>query len=43
MAGEILGKVADLLADALKVHRSVKDVILCTKEGVVVAAGLQEE
>ncbi len=38
MAGEILGKVADLLADALKVHRSVKDVILCTKEGVVVAA-----
>jgi predicted regulator of Ras-like GTPase activity (Roadblock/LC7/MglB family) len=38
MAGEILGKVADLLGDALKVHRSVKDVILCTREGVVVAA-----
>ncbi|RDE11433.1 MAG: hypothetical protein C4K47_09915 [Candidatus Thorarchaeota archaeon] len=38
MAGETLGKVADLLGDALKVHRSVKNVILCTKEGVVVAA-----
>jgi predicted regulator of Ras-like GTPase activity (Roadblock/LC7/MglB family) len=38
MPGETLGKVADLLGDALKVHRSVKNVILSTKEGVVVAA-----
>ncbi len=38
MAGEVIAKVADLLQEALSVHSSVKSVILCTKEGVVVAA-----
>ncbi|MHA2024616.1 MAG: hypothetical protein ACW98U_01850 [Candidatus Thorarchaeota archaeon] len=38
MPGETLGEVATLLEEALKVHRSVKNVVLCTKEGVVVAA-----
>jgi predicted regulator of Ras-like GTPase activity (Roadblock/LC7/MglB family) len=43
MPGEMLGKVADLLEDALKVHKSVKNVILSTKEGVVVAAVSHQE
>jgi len=38
MAGDTLGEVASLLEETLKVHRSVKQVVLCTKEGVVVAA-----
>jgi hypothetical protein len=38
MPGETLGEVATLLEETLKVHRSVKNAILCTKEGVVVAA-----
>lgn len=38
MPGETLGEVATLLEDTLKVHRSVKNAVLCTKEGVVVAA-----
>ncbi|MBE0526103.1 MAG: hypothetical protein IH631_04125 [Candidatus Thorarchaeota archaeon] len=38
MAGDTLGEVASLLEEALKVHRSVKQIVLCTKEGVVVAA-----
>ncbi|MGY5871518.1 MAG: hypothetical protein RTV72_04655 [Candidatus Thorarchaeota archaeon] len=38
MPGDTLGEVAGLLEEALKVHRSVKQIVLCTKEGVVVAA-----
>ncbi|MFX1481884.1 MAG: hypothetical protein ACFFCP_01700 [Promethearchaeota archaeon] len=38
MSGETLGEVAALLEETLKVHRSVKNAVLCTKEGVVVAA-----
>ncbi len=38
MPGETLGEVASLLEETLKVHRSVKNAVLCTKEGVVVAA-----
>ncbi len=38
MAGDTLGDVASLLEETLEVHRSVKQVVLCTKEGVVVAA-----
>ena len=38
MPGETLGEVATLLEEALKVHRSVKNAVLCTQEGVVVAA-----
>jgi predicted regulator of Ras-like GTPase activity (Roadblock/LC7/MglB family) len=38
MAGDTLGEVASLLEEALNVHRSVKQIVLCTKEGVVVAA-----
>ncbi|MFW9793732.1 MAG: hypothetical protein ACFFEE_05500 [Candidatus Thorarchaeota archaeon] len=38
MPGETLGEVAALLEETLKVHRSVKNAVLCTKEGVVVAA-----
>jgi predicted regulator of Ras-like GTPase activity (Roadblock/LC7/MglB family) len=38
MPGDTLGEVASLLEEALKVHRSVKQIVLCTKEGVVVAA-----
>ena len=38
MPGDTLGEVANLLEEALKVHRSVKQIVLCTKEGVVVAA-----
>jgi predicted regulator of Ras-like GTPase activity (Roadblock/LC7/MglB family) len=38
MPGETLREVATLLEETLKVHRSVKSAVLCTKEGVVVAA-----
>lgn len=38
MPGETLGEVATLLEETLKVHRSVKNAVLCTKEGVVVAS-----
>jgi predicted regulator of Ras-like GTPase activity (Roadblock/LC7/MglB family) len=38
MPGETLGEVATLLAETLKVHRSVNNAVLCTREGVVVAA-----
>jgi predicted regulator of Ras-like GTPase activity (Roadblock/LC7/MglB family) len=38
MPGETLGEVATLLEETLKVHRSVNNAVLCTKEGVVVAA-----
>ena len=38
MPGETLGEVATLLEETLKVHRSVKSAVLCTREGVVVAA-----
>ena len=38
MPGETLGEVATLLEETLKIHRSVKNAIICTKEGVVVAA-----
>jgi predicted regulator of Ras-like GTPase activity (Roadblock/LC7/MglB family) len=38
MAGDTLGEVASLLEDTLKAHRSVKQAVLCTKEGIVVAA-----
>ncbi|MFW9834526.1 MAG: hypothetical protein ACFFEK_11060 [Candidatus Thorarchaeota archaeon] len=38
MPGDTLGEVATLLEETLKVHRSVKNAVLCTKEGVVVAA-----
>ena len=42
MADETLSEVASLLEDTLKVHRSVKKAVLCTKEGVVVAAVSRE-
>lgn len=42
MPGDTLGEVANLLEETLKVHRSVKQVVLCTKEGVVVAAVSRE-
>ena len=35
---DTLSEVASLLEETLKVHRSVKQVVLCTKEGVIVAA-----
>ena len=38
MPGDTLGEVASLLEETLKVHRSVSHAVLCTKEGVVVAA-----
>ena len=38
MPGETLREVATLLEETLKVHRSVNNAVLCTKEGVVVAA-----
>jgi hypothetical protein len=38
MPGETLGEVATLLEETLKVHRSVSNAVLCTREGVVVAA-----
>ncbi|MHA1950785.1 MAG: hypothetical protein ACXAAO_14650 [Candidatus Thorarchaeota archaeon] len=38
MPGETLGEIATLLEETLEVHRSVKNAVLCTKEGVVVAA-----
>ncbi|TFG32167.1 hypothetical protein EU527_10810 [Candidatus Thorarchaeota archaeon] len=42
MPGDTLGEVASLLEETLKVHRSVKQVVLSTKEGVVVAAVSRE-
>ncbi len=42
LIGDTLGEVASLLEETLKVHRSVKQVVLCTKEGVVVAAMSRE-
>jgi predicted regulator of Ras-like GTPase activity (Roadblock/LC7/MglB family) len=42
MPGDTLGEVASLLEDTLKTHRSVKQAVLCTKEGVVVAAVSRE-
>jgi predicted regulator of Ras-like GTPase activity (Roadblock/LC7/MglB family) len=42
MAGDTLGEVASLLEETLKAHRSVKQAVLCTKEGVVVAAVSRE-
>ena len=42
MPGDTLGDVASLLEETLNVHRSVKQVVLCTKEGVVVAAVSRE-
>ncbi len=38
MPGDTLGEVATLLENTLKVHRSVNNAVLCTREGVVVAA-----
>jgi len=38
MPGETLGEVATLLEETLKVHRSVNNAILCTKEGVILLA-----
>ncbi|MGY5860126.1 MAG: hypothetical protein RTU63_12210 [Candidatus Thorarchaeota archaeon] len=42
MPGDTLGEVTGLLEESLKVHRSVKQIVLCTKEGVVVAAVSRE-
>ena len=42
MPGDTLGEVASLLEEALRAHRSVKQAVLCTKEGVVVAAVSRE-
>jgi predicted regulator of Ras-like GTPase activity (Roadblock/LC7/MglB family) len=42
MAGDTLGEVAGLLEETLKAHRSVKQAVLCTTEGVVVAAVSRE-
>ena len=42
MPGDTLGEVASLLEETLNVHRSVKQVVLCTSEGVVVAAVARE-
>ena len=42
MPGNTLDEVAGLLEDTLKVHRSVKQAVLCTREGVVVAAVARE-
>jgi len=42
MPGDTLGEVAGLLEETLRVHRSVKQVVLCTTEGVVVAAVSRE-
>jgi predicted regulator of Ras-like GTPase activity (Roadblock/LC7/MglB family) len=38
MPGEILGEVANLLEEALNSHSSIRAVVLCTREGVVVAS-----
>lgn len=43
MAGEILAEVANLLEDALQLHSSLRGVILCTREGVVVASLSRDE
>lgn len=43
MAGDMLAKVADLLEETLQVHKAVKNAVLCTREGVVVAAVSKHE
>ncbi|MHA2016550.1 MAG: hypothetical protein ACTSUH_12495, partial [Candidatus Thorarchaeota archaeon] len=43
MTSEMLSQVADLLSSALSIHHAVKNVILCTREGVVGAAVSREE
>lgn len=43
MLGKTLGEVTDLLQDALAIHRAVRSVVLCTKEGVVVASVSRDE
>ncbi|MCK5239998.1 MAG: hypothetical protein KAR33_10645 [Candidatus Thorarchaeota archaeon] len=43
MPGEILGEVAGLLEEALNIHTSVRSVVLCTREGVVVASVSRDE
>ncbi|MFW9850137.1 MAG: hypothetical protein ACFFF4_13450, partial [Candidatus Thorarchaeota archaeon] len=43
MPGEILGEVASLLEEALNIHSSVRSVVLCTREGVVVASVSRDE
>jgi len=43
LTSEMLSQVADLLSGALSIHHAVKNVILCTREGVVVAAVSREE
>ncbi len=43
MLGKTLGEVTGLLEDAMKLHRAIRSVILCTKEGVVVASVSRDE
>jgi predicted regulator of Ras-like GTPase activity (Roadblock/LC7/MglB family) len=43
MPGEILGEVASLLEEALNIHTSVRSIVLCTREGVVVASVSRDE
>lgn len=43
MAGDMLAQVADLLEETLQVHKAVKNAVLCTREGVVVAAVSKHE
>ncbi len=43
MAGVILAEVATLLEDALKLHTSIRGVVLSTREGVVVASVSRDE
>ena len=43
MSEETLGQIADLLENALKIHKSVRTVVLCTREGVVVASVSKEK
>ncbi|MFW9953436.1 MAG: hypothetical protein ACFFD3_02705 [Candidatus Thorarchaeota archaeon] len=38
MPGSVLAEVATLLEEALKLHKAIRGVVLCTKEGVVVAS-----
>ncbi|MHA1935832.1 MAG: hypothetical protein ACW97A_11165 [Candidatus Thorarchaeota archaeon] len=38
MPSDTIAEVTSLLEDAMKVHRAVRTVVLCTREGVVVAA-----
>ena len=43
VAANTLGEVANLLEDALNIHQSVRQVVLSTKEGVVVASVSKDE